>query len=343
MKTSRRPVFADTINGHLLDLVEGRGGVDEAWIRRRTRGLLAMTAYLVVAIASASVGAALRIGPFGVLSGLELRLMGAESPILSAALGLGLFALPTVWVLRRPRDVDHPMTLGAQDAFDPTRHPRFVPSPARQLDTTRMALRLSLAIVALAVASGSLGLLIARHGGPDAGRPLATLTRAQLLAPGAHLPRFARIVGVIAQPQAAWSFDSHVRQTHYRDTYIPLTDPSWRAGDLVEVLEKDALLPDDPPTDANRFDPPGPREGAVRAGLAPWLDQAMRAAGLPLAAQVRVLERQPLHGVAPGPDWVAGFVWIDVAGSVAFVAGLMAWRLSRRLATLQDAAAPESR
>ena len=337
-----------SINGHVLDLVEGEQGVDAAWVRRRSLGLTAMVAYLLLGIAVVALGAALRVGPLGWLSGVELRLLGVETPVLSAALALGLLAVPLVWVRRHPRDVRHPTVLGAQDAFDPTRHPRFMASFARRLATARIAQRVSLAAAALAMAAGGLGWTVSQRPGPDAGKPLPILTRGQVLAAGARLPPFIRGVGGVDQRQAAWGYDHRVRQTRYRDVYIPLTDPSWRRGDPVDLLERDDLLPDDPPTERNRLDPPGAREGAVHAGVAPWLVQAMRRSGLPVAASARVLsvatdarvlEREPLHGVAPGPDWVVGLVWLDFAGATAFVAGLMAWRMGRRVAELRSAAA----
>ena len=327
------------MNGHALDLVEGERGIDDAWVRRRFLGLTAMVAYLLLGVAVVALAAALRIGPLGWLSGVEIRFLGAENPILSATLGLGLLALPVVWIMRQPRDARHPARLGAQDAFDPTRHPRFIPSPARRLAAARVALRVSLGATALAVIGGGLGWMVSQRPGPDAGRPLPTLTRGQLLAPVGRPPPFARIVGVLDQRQAAWSYDRRVRQTRYRDVYIPLTEPSWRRGDPVDLLERDDLLPDDPPTERNRLDPPGPREGAMHTGLPPWMVEAMRASGLSVAADARVLEREPLHGVVPGPDWVSGFVWLDFAGATAFVAGLMAWRMARRVAELRSAGA----
>lgn len=231
------------------------------------------------------------------------------------------------------------MMLGAQDAFDPTRHPRFIASPARRLAAARLALRVSRAAAILAVVGGGLGWTISQRPGPDAGGPLPILTRERLLAFGARPPPFARVVDATDQRRAAWSYDRRIRRTRYHDVYIPLTGPSWRRGDRVDLLERDDLLPDAPPTEGNRLDPPEPREGAVHAGLAPWLVEAMRASGLSVSADTRVLERQPLHGVTPGADWVAGFVWLDFAGASAFVAGLMAWRMGRRVAELKAAAA----
>ena len=104
-----RTAKPDMINGHVLDLVEGDPGVDQAWIRRRGRGVAAMTARGLASVALVGAGAAWRIGPFGWLGVIEVRAFGSESPILSGALGLGLLALPVVWVMRRPREGGRPI------------------------------------------------------------------------------------------------------------------------------------------------------------------------------------------------------------------------------------------
>lgn len=327
---------------HAADLVEGSPGIDAAWVRRRARGRAAMISYVVFGTAVAAIGAAVRAGPFGWLSGLEIDLLGGESPVLSGALGLSVLAIPIVVMLRAPRDIDHPATLGAQDAFDSTRRPRFVPSAGRRLRGVRAGRRWSAAVAALAIATGAVGWFASQRPRPGAGRPLPKLDRARLVESGAVLPPFARVVGLTDRPGAAWHVDRRIRQTRYRDAYVPLTQPSWRPGDEIDVVEKDALLPDDPPSRRNRFDPPGPREGALSRGLPSWLAQAMRASGFRVAPNVVVLEREPLDGVVPGPDWVDGFGWLVVTISFAFVALLMTWRLSRLVAML-DASAPDSR
>ena len=247
------------------------------------------------------VGAVMQVGPSAWAAAWQVRHLGSDSMTLGFVPGYALLLLPLVILRCLPRRPDRPFLCGLQDALWPKQpvHRTTLPREAELARLRRVRgvmVGLALACVVAAAVPGWLSL---RLGDQRPGTPLPVLTLAEATLPGAVLPGYARLVGALPRPEAAWSHDYTIRAARYQDTYTPLTAPDWRPGDPVAALQVDRR---------DLLGLPGPEEGALSRGLPGWLMDVLRETGLPLVNAPLVLTRDTLHGTVPEPDGVGALV-----------------------------------
>ena len=281
------------------------------------------------------LGVLVQAGPFGWAAAWQVRHWGGDALVLTVLPGFLLLAAPVVVLQLLPRRPGWPFIAGAQDAIAPGRNFAVRPvTPDRMAQVLLTCARAGFVAAALFLAAGGIGFVaIGRIGNRGAGQPLPELTLAQATAPGATLPAYARLAGVTARPAFGWTHDHAVRQTRYRDRYIPLTGPSWRPGDLVMLLEQNGGAIDRSGVGDGLPEPAGAIEGSLAHNALPgWMVEEMRRSGMALAADPVVLHRQALGGVTPGADSIGA--WFTAAGGVVLAAlsGVvsLAWLYRRR-------------
>ncbi len=301
--------------------------VDARWA---ARGRLAILVWYGGGFVLLMAGVLAQAGPFGWLAAWQVRHWGGDTLIVTVLPAFVLIAAPVVILQMLPRHPDRPFLLGAQDAIAPGRNTAIQPpTPARMAQVLLACARGGFAAAGLFLAAGGMGFeLIQRIGNEGAGQPLPELGLAAVATPGAVLPPYARLVGVVAQPDHAWTHDHAVRQTRYSDRYVPLTDPGWGPGDAVTLLEEDRSVVGDPVDNWS-----GPVEGALaRDAMPDWMADDMRRSGLALAAHPVVLTRLALGGATPGADMIAaGLVGIGgVMFAVLSCIAALGWLYRRR-------------
>ncbi len=256
-------------------------------------------------------------GPSAWAAAWQVRNWGSDNVLGSFLPGFAILLLPLIIVACLPRRADWPFILGAKEAMWPRDQPTRAALPLdRRLRLFRVARWIAAGLAATCLVAASVACWVSLAPGAQAvGSPLPELTLAAVSAPGAALPEYARIVGSTAQRSSAWEHDETLRRTEIQDLYIPLTVPSWRAGDQVDVLQLDhrgiAGLP-------------GPSEGTLSRGIPAWLITSMREAGLAVTGNPVVLTRQPLGGIVPVPDGVAAILSLILGGAMAVMFGMAA-------------------
>jgi hypothetical protein len=306
--------------------------IDARWRRRNALGTACSVVWLLSMVAVVVAGCITHAGPFGWLAQGQLALLGSENPVLEAIpLYLLLLGLPYMVVRKLPRRLDRPFLCGIQESIDPRREPVVRPLPGAVRQRLVRLRNGALVACALLLGGGAASFWICSHSGEPAGRPLLQLTVEAVSSTTAALPPFARIVGAEAHRDRAWIWNHSVRQTRYRDYYIPLTAAGWQVGDPVTLVELDTLLPDDAPTDSNALEPAESREGAIsRDAPGAWVIGEMRRQGLQVVDHPVLLERRHLRGVTPGPDMISAWLFLGMGTMLALFAALIAWSANRR-------------
>ncbi len=277
-------------------------------------------------------GTLLQVGPSGWASAWQVRHWGYDNPVLSFLPGFVVLAIPVVVLQVTSRRARPLPRGGARDGLDQagpsTGGP---PSPERMARVLLRLARGGLVAAPLFLLAGGIGFgLVVLVGSRGAGAPLPELTLIAVARAHGDLPGYARLVGAIPRPEAAWLHEHAIRRTLYRDTYTPLTGAGWTAGDPVVVLEKrsevagevtDALAP--------------VLEGGLARGVIPgWMLGELRRRGVAVTDDPVVLTRQALGGVVPGADLVVAGLCAGLGvmfALVSLVASLVWLRQRRRL------------
>ena len=309
--------------------------------RWTTLGRAAVLVWVGGGCAALFAGALLQVGPFAWAAAWQSRHWGFNSVVLSALPGFAVLAATVVLLQLLPRRPDWPFLCGAQDVLSPRRSlPLTPPPPDRMARVLLRCAQLGLALsVLFPVAGGAAYVLTVAIGNRGAGSPLPELTLAALTQ--AALPGYARLTGAVPHPEARWVHDYTVRQTRYHTVYWPLTDPGWRPGDPVGLLEENSSVVGDGPASAGLAEP-GPIEGRLERGaLAGWMRSELRRTGVAVVGDPVVLVRRDLHGVVPGADMIgAGMAVLLGAWLGLFSLGIsLAW-LHRRRKLLRAASQP---
>ncbi len=126
--------------------------------------------------------------------------------------GFGL--LPLIVLACLPRRADWPFVYGAKDVIWPRDRPeRVVLSPERALHRMRVARWIVTGLAASCLLAGDVGCWISlQPGAQPVGSALPVLTLQAATAPGAVLPEYARLVGVVVQRGSVWEHDHRGRQ-----------------------------------------------------------------------------------------------------------------------------------
>jgi hypothetical protein len=312
----------------------GDPGIDEAWLRRHRNGAIATLLWLFGWIPVIGVGAMVKVGPFGWMATLEQDAIGTDSPFLTGLPLIVIWLGPGMVANMMRKDVSRPFLFGIQDALDARRKPVLVigrrRDPKRYLRRTS---RVSRTIAALCLVPIAIGAWKMAHVGSLPHVPLPVLDYGRVVSGGA-LPGRARVTDAIAHPDLSWTHNYSIRQTRYRDVYYPLTSDRWAAGQPVHLIELDPTFPDDDPAPYNEVNAPGPREGKLHRLDDSWTAAQLRSAGVPVADDAVVLEREQLGGFEPHADAVDDFfLFIFPAILVGLIALVMDWAARAKLRT----------
>ena len=172
----------------------------------------------------------------------------------------------------------------------------------------RRSIRIEFAIASFFLVGGIVGAgLIHVIGDRGAGAPLPSYTLPALAgADPDKVPGYIRLDGTVARPALAVVQDYTIKNTRYRDYYMPRTAPNWTDASVVSVVELDNTFPDDTPDLEFAFNPPGPVEGQLEPVVLPQDIAAQFAQqGLKTATPVYLLTRKQLGGVVPGADIIS--------------------------------------
>ncbi len=255
-------------------------------------------------------------GPSAWVAAWQVRRWGSDNVLGSFLPGFIVLLLPLVVVACLPRRADWPVVLGVKEAIWPRDQPARAVLPVDQrLRLFRVAQWIAAGLAAACMSAASVACWVSLTSAQAVGPPLPGLTLAEASAPGAALPKYARIIGSIARRGSAWEHDEMLSRTEIQDLYIPLTALGWRPGDAVGALQLDHR---------SIAGQPGPPEGTLSHGVPAWLLASMRKAGLAVIENPVVLTRQALGGVVPAPDGIAAALSLILGGALTVTFGMAA-------------------